>query len=303
MDNLLHKCEREGCSNLVKSKERRFCSCSCSQIESSKKYKHTEEYKSKLRESNFRRKLRDGYINSPEARRKGSISRKGREVSEVTRQKIRSTLKGSGEREGTASKFWEGKSLLEDHRSKISNTLKEGYKNGTIKSVRKGVKVSKESIEKRKATMRQRVQEGVIYSCSRSKPEICFGKRIEEVFNVKLTNSFFIRNYSYDFKYGIFLFELDGTYWHSLEGSIKNDEIKESLTQDYKYFLIRFNLDYMYQVDDLIRDNYEALSIIFSDRYAILKDNTIRSSEIINEELHKVVSLNCKKSVSYLNTL
>src|SRR3990167_849584 len=58
----------------------------------------SEEWKQKIREANYRRKERDGYINSPEARKKLSLSLRGKPKSKEYREKIR----------GENSPFWRG---------------------------------------------------------------------------------------------------------------------------------------------------------------------------------------------------
>jgi hypothetical protein len=83
----------------------------------------TEETRKKLREVIKLRKEKNGYINSPEARRKISDSRKGMKFTEEHKNKLSEAHKGN-------KNYWYGKHLSEKTRTKLSlaNTGKKRSK-------------------------------------------------------------------------------------------------------------------------------------------------------------------------------
>ena len=175
-------------------------------------------------------------------------------------------------------------------REKIRSTLKRKIKEGLIIPSQLGTKQSQETIRKRVESLKKT-------NNFTSKPEILFGNKIRDVFKVQLKQSYFLNGYCYDYKFGIFLFELDGSYWHSLPSSQARDIIKDSIAKENKYILIRFCLNYEKDVDKLIEDNCAALSIIFSDPYALVKDNEVYGTDYVYEGSQKVARLNCKYTV------
>lgn len=176
-------------------------------------------------------------------------------------------------------------------REKIRDTLKRKIKEGLIIPSQLGNKQSQETIRKRVESLKKT-------NNFTSKPEILFGKRVEEIFSVKLKHGYFLDGYCYDYKFGIFLFELDGSYWHSLPSLQARDIVKDDIAKTNKYVLIRFSLDYEKDVDELIEDNRMALSIIFSDTYALLANDEVYGTYHVDENFQKVAKLNCKYSIS-----
>jgi len=76
-----------------------------------------------------------------------------------------------------------------------------------------------------------------------SKSAKAFIRRIEEVFDVKLTREFKIGRKSYDAKWRTLLIEIDGTYWHSHPEMILRDRLKEEIAREHGYRLIRIRVD------------------------------------------------------------
>lgn len=77
---------------------------------------------------------------------------------------------------------------------------------------------------------------------NRSKSEIAWGKIVEALFDIALEHSVWLEGRCFDYRYQNYLFEIDGTYWHSLPHVQKIDQLKNKIAEDHGYKLYRFSI-------------------------------------------------------------
>jgi hypothetical protein len=96
-----------------------------------------------------------------------------------------------------------------------------------------------------------------------SKVEKAFGEALENTYNIKLHKSYWLARKCFDFKFGGYLIESDGTYWHSTPEQLANDKLKEEIADRYGLTLIRIKLDKIRQIPAVLLDNKEVFDNIF----------------------------------------
>ena len=246
-------CGREGCSARVVVKHKyllniqKYHSQECANI-MRKLYRHTEEAKltiSKKSKGKNHTKIWNDNIS------KGLLSSghttKGRKRPPEELERMSKSLKGRG------GKYIRTPEILERMSSKL-----------------RGRTYTEESNRRRSETLKRKIASGEIirHPENPSKTEIYWGKRIEEIFKIQLVRSKWIKNRCFDYRYKKYLFEIDGSYWHSLPDRIEVDTLKNDLAYQYNYILYRFSVDSFQDVEKCITDNFSLFSNIFTDTAA-----------------------------------
>jgi very-short-patch-repair endonuclease len=90
-----------------------------------------------------------------------------------------------------------------------------------------------------------------------SKSEAAFGDLIYKKFGVILEPQFWINNKCFDYKipYKNIIIECDGSYWHDLPLSIKNDKLKDEIADRNGFKLIRYKINTVADAKRIIEEN------------------------------------------------
>lgn len=97
----------------------------------------------------------------------------------------------------------------------------------------------------------------------RSKAEIAFGKKIKEVYGIRLVSSKKLEGRFFDYCFGKYLFELDGSFWHRTKEQLATDQLKNEIAKRNGYILYRFQLDAAKYVEVLVDRYHELFQEIF----------------------------------------
>ena len=89
--------------------------------------------------------------------------------------------------------------------------------------------------------------------------------QLEKIFDIKLEREHLLKDKLYDAKWKNYLFESDGSYWHSRDGAKENDEYKNKLAQENNYHLFRFKNNSIEDVKNIIDQNYDLFKSIFME--------------------------------------
>jgi very-short-patch-repair endonuclease len=98
---------------------------------------------------------------------------------------------------------------------------------------------------------------------SRSKSEIAWGEFIKETYGIILQHSKWLQGRCFDYCYNDYLFEIDGSYWHSFKESKRIDALKNEIAKINGYTLVRFSIDTIKQAFQSVINNKEILDSIF----------------------------------------
>ncbi|MFA5397641.1 MAG: DUF559 domain-containing protein [Methanogenium sp.] len=250
-----HVCQNQACRKEFKARERnrKYCSHICANVVITK---------------------------SLERNKKVSISNKGRIVSTKTRLQLSLLQKGKKPSPESIQKMKETKLRNKKPRTletrlKIKNTLKRKITSGEIKPSQLGkkspcpeerrLKISKSAKlwwENHKGVKRNIDYVNMKHSnVSRSRSEIAWGEYIERIYDVKLTHSFKLDRFIYDYRYKKFLFEIDGSYWH--KNTLERDLLKTDIADDNGFILYRFTVDNIKEALESIKYHKNYLDFIF----------------------------------------
>lgn len=107
---------------------------------------------------------------------------------------------------------------------------------------------------------------GCLKNRSVSMSELTFGTAIETTFNIELKHSFSLKDRMFDYKVPDknILIELDGDHWHSTYKQKKNDQYKNELAEKHGYKLLRFRLNSVKEVPELINREYKKLAEVLT---------------------------------------
>lgn len=181
------------------------------------------------------------YIRTPEMNRRNSESKRGRKRGPM-----------SDENKRIQSEAHRGKTLPEEQKRKIAETLRgqkhtEERKRNQSKS-HLGKKLSEEQKRKiREATIRYMKQHpNDLISMSAT----VFLDVLEKIFDTKFEREFELGGRFFDGKDGNLLVEVDSRYFHNTEKGRNADIIKNEIANNNGYTLVRFNINDMRDVHD-----------------------------------------------------
>lgn len=123
----------------------------------------------------------------------------------------------------------------------------------------------REKWQLKKRVLHKKVKAKHYFKNSVSASETEFLNRVEKMFDVTINRQFPLEYWFYDGQYGMHLFEIDGTKFHSRPKSKKRDAVKDEVAKRYGFQLHRIKLDRVRDVTLAIMENTNTLNKIFNE--------------------------------------